>query len=59
MGIGGFEGGPASFNLAAAVQQAGGSYTRRGPFGSMGSDGQCSYFMTPGGSSVMSGNCRL
>ena len=57
MGIGGFEGGPATFSLAAAAQQAGGSYTRRGPFGSMGSDGQCSYYMTPGGSSVMSGNC--
>jgi hypothetical protein len=42
MGIGGFEGGPAAFNLAAAARQAGGGYTRRGPFGSMGSDGQCS-----------------
>jgi hypothetical protein len=58
MGIGGFEGGPASFNLAsAAQQQGGGGYTRRGPFGSMGSDGECSYYMTPGGSSVMTGNC--
>lgn len=59
MGVGGFEGGPALFNVAAAAQQqaGGGSYTRRGPFGSMGSDGECSYFMTPGGSSVMTGNC--
>ena len=59
MGVGGFEGGPAAFNLAAAAQQAqsSGGYTRRGPFGSMGSDGECSYFMTPGGSSVMTGNC--
>jgi hypothetical protein len=58
MGIGGFEGGPALFSLvAAAQQQGGGGYTRRGPFGSMGSDGQCSYYMTPGGSSVMTGNC--
>ena len=57
MGVGGFEGGPAAFNLAAAAQQAGGGYTRRGPFGSMGSDGQCSYYMAPGGSSVMTGNC--
>ena len=59
MGVGGFEGGPAAFNLAAAAQQAqsSGAYTRRGPFGSMGSDGECSYFMTPGGSSVMTGNC--
>lgn len=58
-GIGGNEGGPALFNLAALAQQAGGSYTRRGPFGSMGSDGQCSYYMTPGGASVMTGNCQL
>lgn len=57
-GIGGNEGGPALFNLAALAQQAGGSYTSRGPFGSIGSDGQCSYYMTPGGTSVMSGNCQ-
>jgi len=60
MGIGGVEGGPAAFNLVAAVQmqiQGGGGYTRRGPFGSMGSDGSCSYYMTPGGSSVMTGSC--
>jgi hypothetical protein len=61
MGIGGAEGGPAMFNLVALAQQqsggGGASYTRRGPFGSMGSDGNCSYYMTPGGSSVMSGNC--
>ncbi len=59
LGVGGFEGGPAFFNLAAlAQQQAGGSsYTRRGLFGSMGSDGNCSYYMTPGGSSVMTGRC--
>ena len=58
-GIGGYEGGPPLFNLYAMAQQAGGgsSYTRRTPFGSMGSDGQCSYFMTPDGSSVMTGNC--
>lgn len=58
MGIGGVEGGPPAFNLVAlAQQQSGGAYTRRGPFGSMGSDGACSYFMTPGGSSVMTGAC--
>lgn len=59
MGVGGYEGGPAFFNLLAlAQQQAGGSgYTRRGLFGSSGSDGNCSYYMTPGGSSVMTGNC--
>jgi hypothetical protein len=59
-GIGGFEGGPAAFNLRAAAQQAGaggvyGGSTRRTPFGSTGSDGNCSYYMHPNGSSVM--NC--
>ena len=59
MGIGGMEGGPPLFNLVALAQsQSGGSgYTRRGLFGSMGSDGNCSYYMTPGGSSVMTGAC--
>lgn len=61
MGIGGLEGGPPAFNLLAAAAAAqppsGGGYTRRGLFGSMGSDGNCSYFMTPDGSSVMTGNC--
>lgn len=59
MGVGGMEGGPAIFNLVALAQSQGGgsSYTRRGLFGSMGSDGNCSYFMTPGGSSVMTGAC--
>jgi hypothetical protein len=61
-GIGGPEGGPALFNIAAAASQAGGQgggyggYTRRTPFGSIGGDGNCSYFMSPDGSSVM--NCR-
>jgi hypothetical protein len=60
-GIGGPEGGPALFNIAAAAAQAGGAgggyggYTRRTPFGSTGGDGNCSYFMSPDGSSVM--NC--
>jgi hypothetical protein len=60
MGIGGLEGGPPAFNLvaaAAAQRQTGAGYTRRGLFGSSGSDGECSYYMTPGGSSVMTGNC--
>ena len=58
MGIGGLEGGPPQFNLAVASRQAAANgYTARGAFGSMGSDGNCSYFMTPGGSSVMTGNC--
>lgn len=57
-GIAGYEGGPPQFNLVAAAQQArGGSQTRRGLFGSTGSDGQCSYYMHPNGSSVMTGRC--
>lgn len=60
-GIGGMEGGPPAFNLAAAAQaqsgSGGSSYTRRGLFGSTGSDGRCSYFMHPNGSSVMTGAC--
>ena len=61
-GIGGVEGGPPLFNLVAAAAQAGGGaggyggYTRRTPFGSVGGDGNCSYFMSPDGSSVM--NCN-
>ena len=56
-GIGGVEGGPPLFNLVAAAQaQSGGAgYNRRGLFGSTGSDGSCSYYMHPGGSSVMTG----
>lgn len=64
-GIGGYEGGPPVFNVAAAAQQAqrsnqGGlysGYSRRGLFGSTGSDGECSYYMAPDGSSVMTGKC--
>ncbi len=57
-GIGGYEGGPAIFNLAAAGAQGGmyGGTTRRTPFGGLGGDGNCSYFMHPNGSSVM--NCK-
>lgn len=58
-GIGGFEGGPALFNLMAAAASAGGGgysgYTRRTPFGGIGGDGNCSYYLHPSGSSVM--NC--
>src|SRR5688500_4860889 len=56
-GIAGYEGGPAQFNVAAAAQQARSSHVRRGLFGSSGSDGQCSYYMHPNGSSVMTGRC--
>ncbi len=56
-GIGGYEGGPAMFNLQAAAAASGGSnYTRRTPFGGLGGDGNCSYYMHPSGSSVM--NCN-
>ncbi len=58
-GVGGVEGGPPIFDMVAVARSLNraGSYTRRGLFGSMGSDGSCSYFMTPGGSSVMTGAC--
>ena len=57
-GIAGYEGGPPQFNLGAAAQQVrGNSHLRRGLFGSTGSDGQCSYYMHPNGSSVMTGRC--
>jgi hypothetical protein len=57
-GIAGYEGGPPQFNLTAARQSRQGSSTlQRGLFGSSGSDGSCSYYMHPNGSSVMTGNC--
>lgn len=61
-GIGGPEGGPATFNLAQAAAQSGGGggsgggyggYNRRTPFGGLGGDGNCSYYMHPDGPSVM------
>lgn len=59
-GVGGYEGGPALFDLRErAVAQRGTAYTRRGPGGSSGSDGQCSYYNDPAsGASVMTGRCR-
>jgi hypothetical protein len=56
-GIAGYEGGPPQFNVAAAQQARSSSSVRRGLFGSSGSDGQCSYYMHPNGSSVMTGRC--
>jgi hypothetical protein len=59
-GIGGYEGGPAQFDLRAQAmsQQRSAGYTRRGPGGNTGSDGQCSYYNDPSsGASVMTGNC--
>ena len=59
-GVGGVEGGPALFDLRErALAQRGTAYTRRGPGGSTGSDGQCSYYNDPAsGASVMTGQCR-
>jgi hypothetical protein len=55
-GIGGVEGGPPMFNLAAQVRSGDNGYLRRGLFGSTGSDGDCFYYLHPNGSSVM--NCE-
>ena len=59
-GIGGYEGGPAQFNLPAAAAQRGSGgqgYNRTTPGGHLMSDGNCFGYMHPNGSSVMSGNC--
>lgn len=67
-GIGGPEGGPATFSLTAAAQARGQAYgqahgrgaagPRRGAFGTVGGDGNCSYYNDPStGASVMTGNC--
>jgi len=59
-GIGGYEGGPAQFDVRARAmqQQRAGGYTRRTHGGAIGSDGQCSYYNDPSsGSSVLTGNC--
>ena len=61
--IGGYEGGPATFNLnAQASNSSGGSgggsgYNVNTYGGSLMSDGNCSGVLLPGGSSVMTGNC--
>lgn len=57
--VGGYEGGPAIFDLrAAAAQQAGGAgYNRDTLFGGLMSDGQCAGYLHPSGASVMTGNC--
>ncbi len=62
-GIGGYEGGPAQFNLAFSANGGSGGaggdagYNVNAAGASLGSDGNCSYAMLPDGSSVMSGNC--
>ena len=57
-GLGGFEGGPPIFNLNARSygSASGKGYLRRGPGGATGSDGNCFYYNSPNGSSVM--NCE-
>jgi hypothetical protein len=58
-GVGGYEGGPPQFDLRAAGRSSGGGYsgyTRRTPFGGIGGDSSCSYYLHPGGSSVLNGN---
>lgn len=58
-GIGGYEGGPAQFNLSPSASQrgGGGGYNRSGPGGHIMSDGNCFGYMSPNGSTVMGGNC--
>ena len=59
--IGGFEGGPAIFNLGVAAggngQGGGSGYNRNTYGGSLMSDGNCSGYLHPSGASVMTGNC--
>ena len=57
--IGGFEGGPAIFNLGAAGgdQGTGSGYNRNTYGGSLMSDGNCSGYLHPSGASVMTGSC--
>ena len=58
--IGGFEGGPASFNLNQQANNSGGSnsgYNVNTYGGGLMSDGNCSGYLHPGGTTVMTGNC--
>ena len=61
--IGGFEGGPATFNLNTAAGNSGSSsgggsgYNVNTYGGSLMSDGGCSGYLHPSGASVMTGNC--
>ena len=55
---GGYEGGPAIFDLrASAASGSGGGYNKNTAFGGLMSDGQCSGYLHPSGASVMTGNC--
>ena len=61
--IGGFEGGPAIFNLSAAAgnsgqgSDGGSGYNVNTYGGGLMSDGNCSGYLHPSGASVMTGNC--
>lgn len=55
--VGGFEGGPAIFNLRAAAGASGSGYNRNTIGGGLMSDGNCSGYLHPGGATVMTGNC--
>jgi len=60
--IGGFEGGPATFDLNAAAASAGAEYGQGSGYnrntigGGLMSDGGCSGYLHPSGASVMTGN---
>ncbi len=55
--IGGFEGGPAIFNLGVAAGGQSSGYNRNSIGGGLMSDGDCAGYLHPGGASVMTGNC--
>lgn len=57
--VGGFEGGPATFDLSAAAAGGGQSsgYNRNTIGGGLMSDGNCSGYLHPGGATVMTGDC--
>ncbi|MCP4431576.1 MAG: hypothetical protein GY806_11400 [Gammaproteobacteria bacterium] len=55
--IGGFEDGPAIFNLGVAAGSQSSGYNRNTIGGGLMSDGSCTGYLHPGGASVMTGNC--
>ncbi len=55
--IGGFEGGPAIFDLGVAAGGQSSGYNRNTIGGGLMSDGNCAGYLHPGGASVMTGNC--
>jgi hypothetical protein len=59
-GNAGFEGGPPLVNLAQARARGAQGYAgwnNNTAFGNWGGDGECSYYNSPSGDSVMVGNC--